>query len=769
MTDAMTCPEPDALRGLLHGELPAHEEGRLTGHLDRCDRCQQTLQNLAAGDVTWTAGAVWVPDPPPDAAYHRAVARLKTAPYALAAAPAGPGLGLPPLAPPDGPGQVGRLGPYQVLKVVGSGGMGVVLQAFDPALRRHVAVKLLAPHLATSPDARQRFVREARVAAAVAHDHVVAIHAVEEWQGTPYLVMQYVAGPSLQELLDRAGPLDVREVVRLGAQAAAGLAAAHARGLVHRDVKPANLLLEAETGRLKITDFGLARAVDDATVSHPGAVLGTPDYMAPEQARGEAVDHRADLFSLGSVLYVLGTGRLPFGDGPPLAVLRRVCEEAPPPAHAVHRAVPAWLSAVIARLHAKRPGERFQSAAELGELLTGYLAHLEDPARVPAPPVPGVPASRRSSIRPWARWLNLAAAVLCLLALAGLAGLPRLPWPGARPQGTAGPAPSPLVRLRGPLAGTATPVFAVCFSPAGELLAGACDDGAVRLWDVSTGEPWAVLGGHRCRVWSVAFSPDGKLLASGSGDWFRPAGTGEVKLWDPVTRRELGHFPDRLSQVFSVAFAPDGRTLAFACRDGTAFLWRPFAGGEVAVLRGHTDGVRSVAFSSDGRTLATGSFDGTVRLWDVAGGRPRATLGIRPCKINCVAFSPDGSTLAAAENAPTEGVPPPGSDHAGRVTLWDVATRRPRTTLRGIQGIVLGLAFAPDGKRLAAGGGNWQNFGQVVLWDVPRGKDLCTLLGHRSWVEGVAFSPDGRTLATGGGTSDSPGELKLWNLLAPPD
>src|SRR6516162_2388202 len=185
--------------------------------------------------------------------------------------------------------------------------MGVVLKAFDPSLHRVVAIKVLAPQLATSGVARQRFLREAKAAAAVSHDHLVTIHAVDEANGLPYLVMQYIAGPSLQQRIDKEGALEVAEILRIGMQTAEGLAAAHGHGMVHRDVKPANILLEEGVSRVKLTDFGLARAIDDASLTQSGVVAGTPLYMSPEQAAGEPIDHRSDLFSLGSVLYVLCT------------------------------------------------------------------------------------------------------------------------------------------------------------------------------------------------------------------------------------------------------------------------------------------------------------------------------------------------------------------------------------------------------------------------------------------------------------------------------
>ena len=255
--------------------------------------------------------------------------------------------------------------------------MGIVLKAFDPALNRPVAIKVLAPQLATSGSARQRFAREARAAAAIRNEHVVAIHAVDEWKGLPYLVMQFIPGVSLQERIDRTAPLDLKAILRIGMQAAAGLAAAHAQGLVHRDIKPSNILLENGVERVKLTDFGLARAVDDASLTQSGVVAGTPLYMAPEQARCETIDHRADLFSLGSVLYAMCTGRSPFRASTTLGVLRRVCDDAHRPVREVNPDVPGWPRAIIDRLLAKDPPDRFQSAAEVAEVLGDHLARLQ--------------------------------------------------------------------------------------------------------------------------------------------------------------------------------------------------------------------------------------------------------------------------------------------------------------------------------------------------------------------------------------------------------
>jgi len=281
------------------------------------------------------------------------------------------------LAPSDKPDSLGRLGHYEILEVIGRGGMGIVLRAFDEKLHRVVAIKVMSPELAATSPPRKRFLREARSAAQVRHEHVVDIHAVEE-QPIPYLLMEYVSGETLQQKLDRVGPLEASEIRRIGQQIARGLAAAHERGLIHRDIKPSNILLEKGIEeRVKITDFGLARAVADASLTQSGVIVGTPMYMAPEQTVGDTIDHRADLFSLGSVLYTMCSGRPPFRATTSMATLKRVAEDNPRPIREIIPEVPHWLCDIVTKLHSKKPEERFQSAREVADLLGKNLAKLE--------------------------------------------------------------------------------------------------------------------------------------------------------------------------------------------------------------------------------------------------------------------------------------------------------------------------------------------------------------------------------------------------------
>jgi serine/threonine-protein kinase len=419
MNDTL-CSNHERLTALLDGKIADAEQADLQTHIDSCESCQRTLEELVAGKESWDGIARRLGDQgaPVTPGLQDVMAE---AIGATASDGAGHSVRLPPgfLQPAQQPDSMGRLAHYEVLQEVGSGGMGIVLKAFDTSLRRVVAIKVMAPHLASNAAARRRFVREAQAAAAVAHEHVVAIHAVADQHDPPYLAMQFIEGKTLQERLDKSGPLSVREVLRIGMQTAAGLAAAHAQGLVHRDIKPANILLENGVERVKLTDFGLARAVDDASMTQSGVIAGTPLFMSPEQARGESIDHRSDLFSLGSVLYAMCVGHAPFRASTTMGVIKRVCDESPRPIRELNPDVPDWLVNIINKLLAKKPSDRFQSAKDVSELLGQCLAHLEQPQSVPAPREMGhatVPPPTAQAARPAVaetnsviRWLTLAA------------------------------------------------------------------------------------------------------------------------------------------------------------------------------------------------------------------------------------------------------------------------------------------------------------------------------------------------------------------------
>lgn len=340
-------------------------------HLESCDSCQLRITQLAADQDSWHAAADALNDETPNTKTSVVIAvdRGLAADMPVQAEH----ISLDFLEAPSHPEMLGRIGRYDVERLIGAGGMGIVMKAYDTELHRPVAVKALAPHLAHSGGARQRFSREAQSAAAVVHENVVPIHNVDVDGKLPFLVMQYVDGESLQSRVERSGPLSPDEVLRLGKQIATGLAAAHAEGLVHRDVKPGNMLLEKSVDRVLITDFGLARAADDASMTRSGVIAGTPHYMSPEQARGEPIDIRSDLFGLGSVLYFMCTGHPPFRADGAMAIMHRICNDPHRPVDQVNEDVPADLAELIDQLLCKDTAKRPKDAQAVADTLTSLL------------------------------------------------------------------------------------------------------------------------------------------------------------------------------------------------------------------------------------------------------------------------------------------------------------------------------------------------------------------------------------------------------------
>ena len=368
---------PALLQQSLHEALTEQQEEQLAEHLNQCQPCREQLESLAACHDDWQ--------------HIESVLRTEASGEHLIADEGSSSeillsdFAVDFLQPSPEPDSVGRLNNVQIRSVIGRGGNGIVLKGFQPELNRLIAVKVMAPHLATSAAARQRFAREAQATAAIVHPNVMPILSVNSSGQLPFLVMPYVDCESLQQRLDRCAALPVVDVLRIGLQVARGLAAAHAQGLVHRDVKPANILLERDVDRVMLTDFGLARAVDDASLTRTGLIAGTPQYMSPEQARGDAIDTRSDLFSFGSVLYAISTGRPPFRAETSYGILRRVTDEPQRPATELNTSLPVWLSSIIDRLLAKSAEDRFASANEVAELLEGCLAHVQQPNVLPLP------------------------------------------------------------------------------------------------------------------------------------------------------------------------------------------------------------------------------------------------------------------------------------------------------------------------------------------------------------------------------------------------
>jgi eukaryotic-like serine/threonine-protein kinase len=392
-------------------------------HMEACTTCRERMESLAAPQDWWDRTSGYLKALEGDAPLSVRNSEVSTTFAATF------------LQAPHHPEMLGKVDHFDIEELIGQGGMGIVFRGFDRELNRAVAVKFLAPHLAANGTARQRFAREARAAAAIVHPNVVPIHAIAG-DDRPYLVMALIGGPSLETLVVDQGPLDPVDVVRIGMQIAAGLEAAHRQGLVHRDIKPSNILLDGDAGRVLITDFGLARAADEVAVTQSGWLAGTPHYMSPEQTQGSDLDGRSDLFSLGSVLYYLATGREPFRGEQPLAVLRKIAQESPAPPRHINASVPTSLSRLIMKLLEKDPDQRFQTAQEAFEVLEKYLAFLQHPQTHPCPralrePLLGISpkALRRIS------WIAGLIAILALVTLP-------LTWhPGTKPT-PMGPAPS---------------------------------------------------------------------------------------------------------------------------------------------------------------------------------------------------------------------------------------------------------------------------------------------------------------------------------------
>jgi WD40 repeat protein/tRNA A-37 threonylcarbamoyl transferase component Bud32 len=666
-----------------------------------------------------------------------------------------------------------RVPGYEILQEVARGGMGVVYKARQLRADRVVALKMILAGGHSSPAERKRFRREAEAVARLQHPNVVQIHEVGEHDGLPFFSLEFCPGGSLADKL--AGtPLPPQAAARLVETLARAVHAAHRANVVHRDLKPANVLL-LEDGTPKVTDFGLAKKLDVSGQTQTGAVVGTPSYMAPEQAGGRSKEMgpACDVYGLGAILYELLVGRPPFKAATALDTLMQVLSEEPVPVRRLQPKVPRDLETVCHKCLEKEPRQRYASAEELAEDLRRFGA---------GEPVAARPVGAVGRVVRWARRRPAVAGLLVAVVAAaavGLAGI-LLAYGEARQSAKTAREEAENARREKQRAdakadeatkearradGNATAArekekealqqayFAQIGRTEAQLQAqdhaGALMmlDGMgqeYRGWEYgylrrrAEGTP-LLLRGHNGEVSSVAYSPDGSRLASASGL--------EIKLWDAHRGAELTTLRGHTSWVSSASYSPDGARLASASGDKTVKVWDAHSGAELATLRGHTGYVLSVTYSPDGTRLASASEDKTVKLWDARSGAAVATLRAHANAVTAVCYSPDGNRLASASGDST-------------VKLWDAKSGAEITTLRGHTGRVDSVAYSPDGSHIASAGGESNQPGGVVkLWDAHSGALLATLRGHADWVNAVAYRPDGSRLAS----ASRDNTVKLWD------
>jgi eukaryotic-like serine/threonine-protein kinase len=662
-------------------------------------------------------------------------------------------------------------GDYELIREIGRGGMGIVYKARQISLNRPVALKMIRSAALATDEELRRFQNEAEAVALLDHPHIVPILEVGNHDGQRYFSMKLIGTSSLDKKLGDY-TADPKSAARFLKQAAEAVHHAHQRGILHRDLKPANILID-ERGEPYVTDFGLAKRVaGDSELTYSGAIMGTPAYMAPEQASGRrgAVTTSSDVYGLGAILYALLTGRAPFTGDSVDETLEQVRSASPSLPSKINPSTPRDLEVICLKCLEKEPSRRYASAQALGDDLDRYLA---------GEPILARPVRRYERVVKWARRRPTIAALMGLVTLVTALGLGGVLWQWraallarhhAERESERASAQSELAGERLQEAIEARAKERAQTELAEQRLYDARMNLVERYWDDYYGAVFQqgldeqlpanqggidrrgfewfywqrklssghiTLKGHNDGVSSVAFSPDGKRLAS--------AGTnGIVTVREAGTWREILSFKGHAQAVTSLAFSPDSKHLASASHDGTVKLWDAATGQEIRILKGHTKKVNSVSFSSDGERLASAGNDGTVKVWIVLAGKEILSLAGHTNIVNCASFSPDGKHLASA-----------GTD--GTLRLWDAATgQEVRTLERNINSIDI-VAFSPDGKRLASA--SWP--GLVKIRDATTGQETLALKGHTNNVLSLAFSPHGKWLASAG----HDGTVKLWDAV----
>jgi WD40 repeat protein/tRNA A-37 threonylcarbamoyl transferase component Bud32 len=618
--------------------------------------------------------------------------------------------------------------------------MGVVYRAWHVKLHRQVALKMIRAGQLASAEEVQRFFLEAEAAAQLDHPGIVPVFEVGEHECRHFYVMGLVEGGSLAARI-RERPLPPHEAAAIVKRVAEAVAYAHGRGIIHRDLKCSNVLLDSDS-QPRVTDFGLAKIVrSDSNLTMTGQVIGTPAYMSPEQAAGKnlEVGPASDVYSLGAVLYCVLTGRPPFHAASSMETLKQVLEQEPVSPRHLNPAVNRDLETICLKCLQKEASRRYGSAMELVEDLDHWLA---------GEPIKARPVSQPERLWRWCRRNPGVAGFASVAVVSLVAGL--------------AVSISFAILARSEAAATRAAMNVVgghLYCDEIRLAHQAWKDGQIamvmqRLEGLVPRTPdgpdrrgfeWhylqslchldlRTLRGHDGEVWSISFSPDGRLLASGGADH-------TVKVWDTLTGDELRPLGGLAGCVYSVAFSPCGRLIAAAGADKAVIVWDLAAGKVAFRLSEHSRTIRSVAFSPDGRRLAATGGDGTVRVWYLETRKPVLTWEAKQGCILGIAYSPDGRLIATA-----------GQD--GRVKVWDANTGREEISRKAHNDIVQGVSFSSDSRSLVTAGMD----GSLAVWDAANGSMIWRLHGHNR-ARGAAFCPHGLQLASAGDDNT----VRIWD------